>query len=157
MSALPDRVDQSGADSAPPETPVEALASRPDLQPVPNSSVNPTEDSPAAGGFIARARGALTPPAIWSERQPSPAEELDRARRGTHLPPAGALRTAAIVDGTIAAGVQAVLAALSWAVRHPARRIVVALLVLLLLLSPAGEIVAWVLFGIPHLLFELFA
>lgn len=113
-------------------------------------------EAPAADGVLDQAATVFTPPPLWTERQPSAAEELDRAKRGEHLPAGGPLRTGAIAYGYTAAAGLAALDTARWVIRHPARSGLAAAVLTLLLISPVGPFVAAVLFGIPHILYTIF-
>lgn len=147
----PQPIEQPGAVPAPTPTPTPEPT---DLRAVPEVD-EPREDT-ATDGRLDQAATVFTPPSIWTERQPSAAEELDRAKRGEHLPAGGPVRTAATAYGYAAAAGLTALDTARWVIRHPARSGLAAAVLTLLLISPVGPFVAAVLFGIPHILYTIF-
>lgn len=148
MSALPDEEYPVAADSAARSKTTEGEGSS-------NLHVLPGIDLESAGpGPLQKALQDLRPPQFWEEPTPSPAEELNRARHGRHLQASGPLRRAAIGYGYLAGVVNVKAKAAIWVRSHPMRALTAVVLVGLLCLTPARTAVAWVLFGVEHLLFE---
>lgn len=159
MSALPD--DAVAADAAARTFPENTPDDERVLYALPSPPNPPEQDEPGesrAWQGVRRSWEAVAdtwqPPRVWSEDLPSAAAELNRARHGTHLQPYGPLRTAAVAYATVVGVVNTKDRVKIWVRAHPARMVTATIVVGLLLASPARKIVVWLLFGIPHLIFE---
>ncbi|TDX84964.1 hypothetical protein [Amycolatopsis arida] len=108
-------------------------------------------EPPAPGGQPAAAaawlRAAFTPDSgLYTDRQPSIAETVRRARHGSQLAERGPLRTASIGYGWVAAANKAVCATWVWIVDHPARlAVVTTLAALALAFPPTRQLAVWLL------------
>lgn len=161
MSALP-----SETNPGPPET---ASAAHPlgprHLHAVPHDT-DPTEsitesapagadqaadtENPAVettGGAVAWVRAVFVPESgLYTDRQPSIAETVRRARRGRQLADRGALRNLGVAHGYLAAANTAVADTWKWIVNHPARLIVfLAVLGLAIAFPPTRHVIALLL------------
>lgn len=145
MSALPNDNAEAPVAAA---TDTEALEATRHLHPVPSGEYPtefttdqqpPTEAAPTSpAAKAAWLREAFTPDSgLYTDRQPSIAETVRRAQRGSHLPDAGPLRTAGKAHGYLAAANKAVAATWVWIVDHPARLVTFTALVALALVFPA--------------------
>lgn len=153
MSALPDEEDPVAADTAAATTAPASEAQTRDRTLYAIPKPEPEAEEEQEPGLVARALADLTPPAFWREPTPPAVEELNRARHGTHLQASGPLRTAAIGWAWIA-GVFTVRDKFKiWLRAHPTRVITAVIVLGLLLVSPLRPVVAWILFGLPHLAF----
>lgn len=116
---------------------------------VPNeSAAGTTGDTPVAGvpadaeagpagqraeQAAAFLRAAFTPASgLYTDRLPSIAETVRRAKAGAHVAEAGPLHKASTAYGYLAAAIKAVAITVMWLVEHPARLLTVLLLVALL-------------------------
>lgn len=92
-------------------------------------------------------RAAFTPDSgLYTDRQPSIAETVRRARRGSHLAEQGPLRTASTGYSWLAAANKAVCATWVWVVDHPARlAVVTTLAALALAFPPTRQFAVWLL------------
>lgn len=156
MSALPDDQYPVAADTAAAPSPDPASeAEVRNLYAIPRPAPEPEQSPEDDDGVLARMWEQFTPPRFWSEPTPSPAEEFNRAQHGRHLQSSGPMRTAAIGYAAISGAWNTKDKAKIWVRSHPARTVTVGLLLVGLLLSPARPVVATLLFGLPHLLYEL--
>lgn len=156
MSALPEEtpVAADTAAAAPPTTPEEDEAEVRNLYAIPHPPE--AEETDEDDGLLEYVLEHFQPPAFWTEPTPSPAEELNRAQFGTHLQASGPLRNAAVGYSWVAGALNTKDKAKIWVRSHPTRLITAVLVVGLLLVSPTTRpVVAWILFGLPHLAFEV--
>ncbi len=154
MSALPDNPTEpdvaATSHDTEPEEPrhlhaVPVTESTIDVAPSDTETVEPEPEVPPdemgtntrAAEPFAWLREAFTPDSgLYTDRQPSIAETMRRARRGDQLSAVGPLRTAAIAHGWIAAGNKAVAITWGWISDHPARQAVLGVLLTLAVLYP---------------------
>lgn len=153
MSALPEENTVAADTATTPESDGGGSAEVRNLYAIPRPE--PAPETEEEHGRLSRLLEQFQRPRWWSESTPSPAEELNRARHGTHLQATGPMRTLAVGYAWVAGGWNTKDKAKIWVRSHPARLVTVGILLGLLLLSPARPIVAGLLFGLPHLMFEL--
>jgi hypothetical protein len=113
-----------------------------DVQDHPDS----TTDSTIVRG-VAWLREAFTPDSgLYTDRQPSIAETMRRAKAGRQLADTGPLRVLGTAHGYVAAANKAVVRTWEWVVDHPARLAVfTALMVLAVAFPPTRQLLAWLL------------
>ena len=171
MSALPENTPGTPANTPAASPPSSAVTARPapprrlhavypsqdSGETAPSSTDTPiTGDGPsdgneaagtgrtASGGWV---RAAFAPGSgLYTDRQPSIAETMRRAKRGGQIADTGPLRVAATVHGYLAAANKAACQTWMWIVDHPARLAVFGvLLALAVVFPPTRQLLAWVL------------
>ncbi|WP_020421124.1 hypothetical protein [Amycolatopsis sp. ATCC 39116] len=160
MSALPDHTGK-------PTDPAATSAAERFDQPRHLYPVHPTEDtievpavpgqdsdSDATGGTlterVAWLRTVFTPEAgLYTDRPPSIAEAIRRAKHGRQLAADGPLRKISIAHGYVAAANKAAVRTWEWIVDHQARFAVFLLLLgLALVFPPTRQLIAWLLYPV---------
>lgn len=156
MSALPDNPHTpagSATHDAGPEEPrhlhaVPLIEATAEPEP-PTSTVEPgvpTRSRALVTETVTWLRTAFVPDSgLYTDRQPSIAETMRRAKHGGQLSAVGPLRTASTVHGYGAAANKAVALTWMWIVDHPARLGVVTVLVVLAIVYPPTRHVLGVL------------
>lgn len=142
MAALPDRsapaAAAGGGDGDEHTTPTarHLVAVEPDppkADPPETNTTSPASTGSAAAEAASQAqawlRDAFTPDSgLYTDRQPSIAETVRRARDGSQLADTGPLRRLSVAHGYLAAANKAVCTTWVWVVDHPARLSVAAVL-----------------------------